>query len=219
VRALVHPKTLRSSIPAALGSAVLALPRIILWPGRSYPVWYLETVLFLSGIVLWSFVFAWHGLFTGQPIFTLRIRRRHAVEATVAGLLCAALLHFFIDPRLRSIIPDEYPSSVLQLVAMALFSLGFGQLFTIFAPFAWSLRLFRDGRLAAVLTVLFGVALMITKKHSGPVALPAFLLVSLMILTIASVSLSIYWLLRGGILLVWWFTLLAFSRHLIQLFG
>lgn len=201
---------------AAFLSALVSLPRIVLWTERPYPVWYLEAVLFLSGIVLWAFVFAWYTKYTGQPVFTFNLNPRHFAEATCAGLVLAGLLYFFIDPTSRVITPKDYPSSVSQLIAMIFFSFGFAHLFTVFAPFAWLIRLFQSEKLAAGLTISFGVVLVFVKNHALEVSLPPNLLVSLVLLTIASGLLSIYLFLRGGLLLVWWFSLLLFSRHLVH---
>jgi len=216
LRALAHPKTLRSAFLAAFFSALVSLPRIVLWTERPYPVWYLEAVLFLSGIVLWAFVFAWHTKYTSQPVFTFNLNARHFAEASCAGLVLAGLLLCFIDPISRLRTPEDYPSSVCQLIAMIFFSLGFAHLFTVFAPFAWLIRLFQSEKLAAAFTISFGVVLVFVKNHSSHVPLPPNLLLSLLVLTIASGLLSIYFFLRGGVLLVWWFALLLFSRHLLH---
>jgi len=188
-----------------------------LWSERPYPVWYLEAILFLSGIVLWAFVFAWHTRYTGQPVFTFHIKARQFTEATCAGIVVAWLLYTFIDPTARLITPEDYPSSIGELVSMILFGLGFAQLFTLFAPFAWLIRLLRSEKLAVALTILFGVVLIFVKSHSLHVLLPPNLLLKLVILTIASGLLSIHFFLSGGVLLVWWFALLLFSRHLLHL--
>ena len=216
MRSLAHPKTLRSAVFAGFFSALVSLPRIALWAERPYPVWYLEAVLFLSGIVLWAFVFAWHTKYTGQPVFRFNLNTRHFAEATCAGLVLAALLYCFIDPTSRLATPEDYPTSVSQLIAMIFFSLGFAHLFTLFAPFAWLIRLFRSEKLAAALTIAFGVVLVFVKNHSSHVLLPPNLLFSLVVLTIASGLLSIHFFLRGGVVLVWWFALLLFSRHLLH---
>ena len=189
----------------------------MLWSKRPYPVWYLEAILFLSGIVLWAFVFAWHTRYTGNPVFTLKVKGRHLAAASLAGLLWASLLHVFIDSTLRMKTPEDYPASGWEFLAMLLFGLGFAQLFTVFAPFAWLVRLFQNEKLAAMLTVIFGVVLMFAKKHSSHVYLPPNLLFALVVLNIAGGLLSIYLFLRGGLLLAWWFAVLVFSRHLLHL--
>ena len=149
-------------------------------------------------------------------MFRLSLSARHFVEATCAGLALAGLMFCFIDPTSRLAAPEDYPSSVSQLIAMIFFSLGFAQLFTLFAPFAWLIRLFQSEKLAAGLTIAFGVVLVFVKNHSSHVLLPPNLFLSLIVLTIASGLLSIHFFIRGGVVLVWWFALLLFSRHLLH---
>ena len=72
MRDLAEPEVLKKSIAAAAVSAVACLPRLHAWETRKYPVWYLESVLFLGAIVFWAFVFAWHSKYSGRPLFTLR---------------------------------------------------------------------------------------------------------------------------------------------------
>jgi len=117
----------------------------------------------------------------------------------------------------RLITPEDYPSSVRELISMILFALGFAQLFTLFAPFAWLIRLLGSEKLAATLTILFGVVLIFVKSHSSHVLLPPDHLLKLVLLTVASGLLSIHFLLRGGVFLTWWFALLLFSRHILHL--
>jgi len=182
-------------------------------------VWYLEAVLFLSGIVLWAFVFAWQTRYTGRPVFRVKVGVRRWVEATLAGIVCTVILYYIIDPTLRLRMPEEYPGSIWELVAMVMFSLGFGQLFTIFAPFAWLVRLLKNEKAAMTFTVVFGMFLMVAKRQTLHVSLPLNLSVYLAMLTFSSAILSIYFYLRGGLLLAWWFALVMFSRHLVQLAG
>ncbi|SRR6266478_4261386 len=217
MRALTQPEVLRYSVTAAAIASVLCLPRLWLWSERKHPLWYLEVLLLLGGTVLWAFVFAWHSKYTAQPVFRLKIEPSLIVTITLAGLGTAALLFFLLDPRLRIMTPADYPRSPQEWVARTLFSLAFTQLFLVFAPFAWLMRLFRDPKTAVGLTVLFGLFVMVVKNHSAPTPIPLGLFSGLLAVRAITGLLSIYCYLRGGVLLVWWWTLLLESRHLASL--
>src|SRR6266571_183775 len=217
MRALTQPEVLRSSVAAAAIASVLCLPRLWLWPARKHPLWYLEVLLLLGGTVLWAFVFAWHSKYTGRPVFRLKLKPRLIVTITLTGLGTAALMSFLVDPRLRIMTPADYPKSPQEWAARTLFSLAFTQVFLVFAPFAWLMRLFRDPKTAIGLTVLFGLFVMVVKNHSAPTPLPLGLFCGLLALRVITGLLSIYCYLRGGALLVWWWTLLLESRHLASL--
>ena len=217
MRALAQPGVLKSAVIAAALSALVCLPRLLLWPTRHYPLWYLSALLFLGGTVLWAFVFAWHTKYSGLPVFTGNVQSKHFQAATVSGVLMAILLRIFLDPAARSLIPDDYPVTPGQWLAMTLFSLGFTQLFLVFAPFAWMLRLSRNKTVAVVFTIVFGVVVLLIKTRSSPTPLPLGLAAGLVLVRVASGMLSVYFYLRGGILLVWWWGLLVLSRHLIGL--
>jgi hypothetical protein len=215
VRRLAQTQVLTSAAIAALMTALFCHPRLALWTARSFPIWYLEALLFFGGIVLWSFVFAWHTEYTGRPVFTLAVEPKLFAIVTALGIAGAVLLHLFLDPSLRTIIPEQYPTRVGQWVAMSLFSLAFGQLFAIFAPFAWLIRLFRSRAAATALTVIFGVGVLMLKNESKPVPFPLF--ATLLIIRCVSTWLAILFYLRGGIILVWWLGLLIEARHLFDL--
>jgi hypothetical protein len=217
MRALTQPKVLRHSVTAAAITSLLCLPRLSLWSERRHPLWYLEMLLLLGGTVLWAFVFAWHTRYTGQPVFRLKIEPGIVVPITLIGLGTAASLLFLLDPRLRIMTPADYPKSPQEWAARTLFSLAFTQVFLVFAPFAWLMRLFRDPKTAIGLTVLFGLFVMVVKNHSAPTPLPLGLFSGLLALRVITGLLSIYCYLRGGALLVWWWTLLLESRHLVSL--
>lgn len=141
VRRLAQPEVMKSAAIAASLSALLCLPRILLWPKRPFPVWYVEATLFLGGFVFWAFVFAWHSEYSRRPVFTLKIKPNLLAMATLAGILTAVGLHFFLDPALRITTPDDYPANLKDWIAMTLFTLSFTQLLLVFAPFAWLIRL------------------------------------------------------------------------------
>jgi hypothetical protein len=121
------------------------------------------------------------------------------------------------DPTLRARTPADYPTNVQQWVAMTLFSLAFTQLFLVFAPFAWLVRLFRRKETAWLMTVLFGLFVLGVKNRAPSVPMPPMLFLGLLVFRIIAGFLSVYFFLRGGILLVWWWTLLLQSRHLFTL--
>lgn len=217
MRRLAQSEVLRSAGIAALVGALLCYPRLLLWPTRTYPVWYLEAVLFLGGIVLWAFVFAWHTEYTHQPVFTLKWTPTLFAAATFTGILAAVISRLFLDPSLRPKIPEDYPANFGQWIATSLFSLAFGQLFLLFAPFAWLIRLTRNRALAIVITVLFGVGVLVLKNHSShtPIQFPLF--AAILVLRILMGLLLVLFYLRGGVVLVWWCGFLIEARHLLTL--
>jgi hypothetical protein len=104
-----------------------------------------------------------------------------------------------------------------QWLAMTLFSLGLKQLFVVFAPFSWLIRLFGRKEPAFILTVVFGLAVVVIREYrsSSPLLAEPFFL-GLLAIRGAAQALSVYLYLRGGVLLVWWWELLLQSRHLLN---
>jgi hypothetical protein len=200
-----------------LATALACYPRLLLWAKRPLPLWYLELNILLGTIVLWAFVFAWHKPYTNRPVFNLRCGLVPFLSATAAGLLSAVVLYVFLDPTLRLRTPEDYPANLTQWVAMTLFSASFSLLFLIFAPFAWLLRLLRHPGTAAVLTVAFGVFVLLLKVRSSPQPCPAALFFALVLVRLGLGLLYVSFYLRGGVLLVWWMGLLLEARHLIAL--
>jgi hypothetical protein len=217
VRRLAQPETLKSAVVAAGITALACYPRLRLWTGRVLPLWYLESLLFLGTIVLWAFVFAWHTHYSGRPVLTLKPGWSPFAAATFVGVVGALALHHFLDPALRARTPEDFPASLNQWLAMTLFSLAFSQLFLLFAPFAWLLRLFQSRWLAAALTVLFGVFVLALKASRSPQSYPGLLLVLLLLVRIMSgcAGVLIYW--RGGLVAAWWMDCLLQMRHLLAL--
>jgi len=219
MRHLLQPRVLNLAAIAALASALACYPRLSLWLGRPAPIWYLEATIFISGIMLWGFVFAWHAQYTNRPVFILKMEIKPFVAVTLAGIITAAVYHLWLDSSLRSKLPEDYPADPKHWFAMVLFSLAFSQLFLTFAPFAWLMRLFKSRRLAAILTALFGVGVLALKMQSHPTPVPPLLLTSLLAGKFVMGSLAIVFYLRGGVILVWWWTLLLEARHLLTLTG
>jgi len=218
MRTLAEPAVLKSSALAAALMAIACYPRLATAVELRYPIWYLEALLFLGGIVLWAFAFAWYPKYTNRPLFVLRAGWRLWTLATVAGIGGAVLLHYLIDPALRARTPSEFPSTILDWVARVLFSLAFTQLLLIFSPFAWLLRLFQRTTPAVVLTVLFGLVVLAAKNRGGP-PMPAGLLTGLIVFRVTASSLSTYLFLRAGVVPVCWCTLMLQTRHLFELTG
>jgi hypothetical protein len=214
VRSLLQPEVLRSAVVAALGSALVCYPRLTLWSGRVYPLWYLEALLVLGGTVLWGFVFAWYPRYTGQRPIRFRVEPWLIVSATLTGVGAALALGGLLDPGLRARAPAEYPQDYRQWLAMTLFSLGFSQVFLVFAPFAWSLRLFQNRAAALVVTVLFGAVVLTFKEHSAAAPVPPGWFWALVLVRVVAGCWSVYLYLRGGVVLVWWWQLLVHGRHL-----
>lgn len=216
MRRLAQPEVLKSAGVAALATSLACYPRLALWPQRLYPVWYMESIVFLGGIVLWAFVFAWHTEYTDRPVFTLEMEPAHFVAATAAGIFVATVLHLFLDPSLRPKTPEDYPASLGQWTAMTLFNLAFTKLFLVFAPFAWLIRLFQTRLPATLLTVLFGVVVLTVKTHSSPIPFSSSLFSALLVVRVILGYLSVYFYLRGGVLLAWWWSFVVEARYLLE---
>ena len=219
MRRLAQPRVLIMAIAAALMTALASYPRMTLWLNPSAPIWYLEAMIFLCSIVLWGFVFAWHEPYTHRPVLVLKLEPRLFITVTLVGILAAVAAHCFFDPSLRALTPEEYPVDLKNWLAQLLFSLCFSQLFLLFAPFAWLMRLFQNRRVAAILTVLFGAFVLARKIELLPTPVPPLLLATVLLGRMATGFLAIWFYLRGGILLIWWWTLLFESRHLLDLAG
>jgi hypothetical protein len=219
MRDFTQPRVLNLAAIAALASALACYPRLSLWLNRSAPIWYLEAAIFLCCIVLWGFVFAWHTQYSHRPVFALKIEPGPFIAVTLVGIIAALVFHLFLDPSLRSKIPEEYPADLKQWFAFVLFSLAFNQLFLLFAPFAWLMRLFKNRWVAATLTVLFGAFVLAIRTQSLPTPVPLLLLVALLAGRIAMGFLAVSFYLRGGVMLIWWWTFLFEARNLLTLTG
>jgi hypothetical protein len=217
MRHLAQPRVLKLAVIASLVTTLACFPRLSGWPNRPDAVWFLAAVFFLCGIVLWGFVFAWHTLYTHRPVFTLKLGYALFITVTLAGIAVAIAFHLFLDPALRLKMPEDYPANLKQWLAMTLFSMAFNQLFLIFAPFAWLIRLFQNRRVATVLTVLFGTFVLTIKCRSATTPIPSLLFATLLAVRIGMGFLSVSFYLRGGALLSWWWTLLLEARHLLNL--
>src|SRR5581483_2481051 len=181
MRRLAQPDVLKNAAIAAVITATACCPSFLLWPERSAPVWFLEAAVFLCGLVLWSFVFAWHTHYTGRPVWISKPERKWFAVATVLAIGMDLAYYFFIDPTLRAKAPHEFPSDLPHWFAEVLFALSLNQLFVLFAPFAFFIRLFRRSLAAAILTALFGVFILTNKLSMLPGSLPSSLVALLII--------------------------------------
>ena len=219
MRNLTQPRVLILATIAALVTTLACYPRLSFWMNHAFPIWYLEAIMFCCAIILWSFVFAWHTQYAHQPVFTLKIEPRLFAVVTVTGIVVATMFHLFLDPTLRLKTPEEYPADAKQWLAMLLFSLAFNQLYLVFAPFAWLIRLFKNRGVATCLTVLFSAIVLAIKIHSTPAPFPPPLFAALLAGRVVMGFLAVSFYLRGGVLLSWWWTLLIEARHLVDLTG
>jgi hypothetical protein len=215
MRNLAQPRVLILATIAALVTTLASYPRLSFWLNRAFPIWYLEAIMFFCSIILWSFVFAWHTQFAHRPVFTLKIEPRLFATVTLAGIVVATGYHLFLDPSLRLKTPEEYPADAKQWMAIVLFSLAFNQLYFVFAPFAWLIRLFQNRWVATCLTVLLSVIVMAIKYRSSTTPIPYLLFAMLLAVRIGMGFLAVSFYLRGGVLLNWWWTLLIEARHLV----
>ena len=200
---------------AALLTSLVCYPRLA--QGQSnYVIWYAEAVMFFGSLVLWAFVFAWHSEFTGRPVFHKGVEPRLWLTATFTGVLVATVLHVFLDPTFKERTPADYPTSVEEWLAKTAFAVAFYPLFLTFAPLAWAARLSHRVWIAAVFTVLFGVFVMTIKMQSAPTPLPPTVFLELLALRLVLGVGSVYFYLRGGAGLAWWWALLLQLRHLLD---
>lgn len=190
-----------------------------MWSARVYPLWYLTLLLLLGSFALWGFVFGWYPRYTGRRVFTFEINRRVLIYATVTGVAVAVLLHYTVDAIFRERVPEEYPRTVLDWTVMTLFTLGFSQLFLVFAPLAWLMRLFRGKAIAVPLTVLFGVFVLFARQRGSTQVLAGHEFLGLLAMRMMVSFLAVHLFLRGGVVLVWWWSVLVQSRLLFTLNG
>ena len=219
MRLLLQPRVLNQASVAALISAVACYPRLSVGQHRPGPWWYAEAAIFVCCIMLWGFVFAWHTPYTKRPIFVFKLELGLVVAATVAGLALNAVYHLWLDPLLKSKLPEDYPPDLSHWFATLLFVLCFNQLFSTFAPFDWLMRLVKNRWVAMSLTALLGAGVQALKIHSLAVPMSPLLLTALLTLRVAGGFLAVAFYLRGGIFLVWWWTFLLESRLLLDLIG
>jgi hypothetical protein len=216
MRHLLQPRVLNAASLAAAVSALACYPRLVLWLHRPAPLWYLEATIFLCCILLWGFVFAWHEPYTHRPVFRLTLEPLSLIIATLTGLGSAAAFHLWLDPSLRSKFPEQYPPDLTHWLAALPFILGFNQLFLVFAPFDWLMRLVKKRWVATTLTALWGAILLALKLHGQSATLAPALMAVLLAGRVVSGFLVVWCYLQGGVGLVCWWAFLLESRHLLD---
>src|SRR4051812_30104579 len=117
MRRLAQPQVMIAAGIAAVLSALLSLPRMLLWEDRRFTLWYPEATILLCGFILWAFVFAWHTTYTHRPVFTLKIKPSLFGAATVAAIVIGLVLHFWHDPLIRAAIPKDFPADTKHWAA------------------------------------------------------------------------------------------------------
>jgi len=115
--------------------------------------------------------------------------------------------------------PEEYPVDLKHWIAVVLFTLALNQLFLVFAPLAWLMRLLKNRWLATGLTALFGAGVLALKIQSLPTTIPPTLLAAMLAGRIVLGVLLVSFYLRGGVLLASWWTFLFETRLLLDLTG
>jgi hypothetical protein len=215
MRGIPQTEAFTQAFSAGVLTAALCLPRVAFWQERKFPLWYAGVAIFFCATILWYFVLAWHRQYSGKPVLTLNLNVRLFAAATGFGVLSAVFLHFAIDPTMRALTPLHYPPTLGQWLAMTAFALSFNKLFQIFAPFAWVIRLSKSERAATFVTVLLG-ALLTTFKASA-LAIPPALLALIVFSQFVSGFVLVQLYLRGGLLLVWWCSLIVEARLLLTM--
>lgn len=216
---LAQPEVVRNASLAALVTTLAAYPRLALWVTRLYALEILCLAMLLTSFVLWAFVFAWYPVYAQRQVFRRPERPGDWGLTTLLGLAGALVLQLGVDPVLRGSSPEDYPTTVMSWVAVLLFTLAFAQLFLCLAPFAFFLRLLRQPAWAMGATVLVGVVLLLLQLQRVPVSLsPAFIGFLLIVRVIFGVV-SVWLFYRGGVGLVWWWTVCLHGRLLLSLHG
>jgi hypothetical protein len=217
MRSLAQAVVVRNAGIAALLAAAACLPRFLLWSGRDRPIWFLELAVLSAGFFLWSFVFGWQAQYGARdPLKPSRSAALWSV-ATGCALAGAALNRWLVDPVVRTISPQDFPPNLAAWAAGLLFALSIGQLFMVFAPMAFFLRLAQRGWLAIVLTLGFGLFVMSMKLESAKASPPPGVLVELVLVRLASGAVGLWFYLKGGLPMAWWMALLAHARYLPDL--
>lgn len=217
MRHLLQPRVLRQAAIAAALSTLACYPRLSAWTVSPLPVLVLAATMFTCGIVLWSFVFAWHTPYTGRPVLVTKFEKNLFAAATLAGVVLALICRLWLDPELRKNLPEDYPADLEHWLVTLPFLFGFGLLFLTFAPFDWLMRLCRSPWISAVLTALFGVGISAMRLEPHADAISPLVLAGLLVGRFVGGLLTVFFYLRGGLLLAWWWAFLFELRLLPEL--
>src|SRR2546421_126926 len=80
----------------------------------------------------------------------------------------------------------------------------------------WLVRLVSRPAIAAIMTAFLGMFVLWFKNDSSKTPLPAGLLMAVLSMRLVVGLVSVYFLLRGGVLLVWWWSFLVQTRHVLD---
>lgn len=219
MRHFLQPRVLTQASLAALVSSVACYPRLTYWLNHPAPIWYLEATIFLCSMVLWGFVFAWHARYSGRPVIVFKMGAKLFLTVTLIGIVAAMMFHLWLDPSLRIMMPKEYPEDLRHWSTLMLFTLALNQLFHVFAPFAWFLRLLKNVKVAITLTAVFGAFVLAMKIWSLPTPVSPILLTVLLAVRLAMGFLAVSFYLRGGVILSSWWAFLFQARYLLDFTG
>jgi hypothetical protein len=217
MRSLAKPGVLGRALLAAAITSLACVPRLTRWAERGAPVLYLWSVLLFAMFVMWGFVFAWQLQYGGTPPIKLKIPAGLWGLATLYAVGAALMVHFFLDPQLRLLTPGEYPKTWRAWLNMGLFLLGLEPLFLCFAPYAFFIRLARKQDAALVLTVVFGIFILAMKLGSADPMPSVWLVIELMALRVLTGFASLYFYLKGGVLVIGWVALILHLRLALDL--
>ena len=202
---------------AALVTAILCLPRLMIWTDRPAQLWVLWLILLWGLFFLWDFVFAWQEKYAGRPVFAEKVTRNDWLLAVGSGLLLGILLAWLVDPARRLSSPEEYPQDFSQWFAMTLFFVCFESVYLCFAPFALVVRLSGSWKWAATFTVCFSVFVMLLKMASKEEPTPLDLALLLGVFRVSGAGVALWLFLRAGVLPVAVFLLVLQARLLLGL--
>lgn len=217
MRSLAKPDVLLRAMLAALITSLACVPRLTRWAERGAPVFDLWCVLLFAMFVMWGFVFAWQLQYGGTPAIQLKLPPRLGDSATLYAVGAAIGMHYFVDPQLRVFSPGDYPVSWRAFWTMGLFVLGLEPLFLCFAPYAFFIRLARKQEVALVMTVAFGIFVLVMKLISAPTMPSIWVVVELMALRVLVGFASLYYYLKGGVFLIGWLALILHLRLALDL--
>jgi hypothetical protein len=219
VRLLAQTPVMVQAALAAMATGAASAPRLAAWPDPPHALWFLLALLSLVSFVMWAFVFGWFPVHAKLALFRVRGVGRVWGIATFGGLAGAVFVGFALDPTLRVHLPGDYPASLAAWAGATLFHLSFVQLFLCFAPFAFFVRLLRHKWAAGAAVVLFGVVLLMSQVASANAALPTGFVVEMILVRSIFGALTLFLLVHGGVLPVWWWALLVQARLLPGLVG
>ncbi len=216
MRSLAKPDVLRNSVVAAAVTTLACWPRLALWFERQDALAFLLGMVFVCTFFLWDFVFAWHELHSGKPVFAKPEPKLWGV-VTLAAIMVAFAKLSFADPVVRPLRPDEFPTDLASWAAMTLFGMGMTTLFLLFAPFAFFIRLTRHVVASVAGTVLVGMLVAYFAADSKEPPLPLPVLAGVLAGWAAGGVWALWLYLRGGACLVWWWGVVVQARHLADL--